>query len=127
MFLRSPSLKCILATVALHNWLKSMKIARNAMAVCTVHWVTLTMRILMDFFIKEFGDPKFVTQDFCKKSAKWGQIITQNQLNTIDWYLLPTLCPNRVNYHGSKIMFTEHPTSLFPKQTSDCLLPYFTT
>ena len=97
------------------------------MAVCTVHPVTLTMKILTEFFIKEFGDPKFATQGLCKKSAKWGQIIMQSQLNTIDRYLLTILCLNRVNYLGSKITFAERPMSWFPKQISDCLFLYFTT
>ena len=38
------------------------------MAICTVHLVMLTMKILTDFFIKEFGDPKFATQGLCKVS-----------------------------------------------------------
>ena len=39
---------------------KSTKIAKNAMAMCIVHLVMLTMKIPMEFFTRVFGDPKYL-------------------------------------------------------------------
>ena len=90
-FLRSPiqahpekAVKSILAAVALHNWLKKHEIAKNVMAVYTVHLVMLTTKIAMEFYTKVFGDRKCLKQVLYKKLANWEQIIILNQLNTTD-------------------------------------------
>ena len=122
-FLRPPvqaqpekAVNSILAAVALHNWLKKHKDSEKCYGCLYCPPGYVDYEDSHGLLRKGVWRSELFESRPLQKSAKWEQIITQNQLTIIDRYLQTFLFLDRVSYLGSKIMLAEHPIGQFAKK-----------